>query len=213
MLKAILFDLDGVLIKTEHETFKFYQKYLKGNHNIILKDSDFSYKAGRKSRDFFDAVLTPDQQKEVNTEQLISLKRQEFNNKLEQHVEKIPHAHEVIKKLYEQNFRLAITSQNEAQMIASVLNWLEITDYFEIILSLDDITHKKPNPEIYTRAAEKLNLSTDECLVIEDSFDGIHAAKNGNFRCLALYHGYMPQETYDAADDVIQELPELFNHL
>ena len=89
MIKAILIDLDGVLMETERETFNFYKKYLKEIHNIELKDSDFKLKAGRKSKDFFNDVLTAKEKKQVNAEELIDLKRELFNKHIDKFVRNI----------------------------------------------------------------------------------------------------------------------------
>ena len=171
MIKAILFDLDGVLIETEKETFQFYQNYLK-DKGIHLKDSDFKYKAGRKSKDFWNDVLTPQQQKEVNVKKLTELKRKLFNAQPQKYVTKVNGGKELLETLKNNGYRLALVSQNESQMINSMINWLEIKKYFDTIVSIDDITNLKPDPEIYLLAAKKLKVNPSECIAIEDSKDG-----------------------------------------
>lgn len=209
MIKALLFDLDGVLIETERETFQFYKKYLKDHYHIVLKNSDFKYKAGRKSKNFFDDVLTPEQQKIVNIKKLTELKRHLFNTQISKYTKKIKGGNALLHYLQKHHYLLALVSQNEPQMIQNALKWLAIKHYFQTILSLADIKNKKPNPEIYLLAAKKLSLQPKECLVIEDSYDGVMAAKNGGFKCLALKHNYMPQYIYKKADKTIRELREI----
>lgn len=213
MIKAILFDLDGVLIETEKETFHFYQKYLKENFNIILKDEDFKYKAGRKSKDFFNDVLSDEEKKLFDPKELTEKKRELFNTQMDTFVKKILGGKELILELKEKGYKLALVSQNESRMINNVMKWLEIENLFDVVLSLDDITKKKPDPQIYEIAREKLGLEKNECIVIEDSYDGIAAAKNGGFKCIALYHNYMPKNTYDKADITIEKLDEIKNYL
>lgn len=212
MIKAVLFDLDGVLIQTEKETFKFYQEYFK-EHGIIIKDEDFVYKAGRKSVDFFNAILTPEQLKQFDTKKITDLKRELFNTDLDRYVKKIPGYREILEALKARDLHLALGSQNESRMIESVLKWLGVKDFFEVILSLDDIKNKKPDPEIYLLAASKVGVAPEECVVIEDSRDGIGAAKNAGMFCVAFWHDYMPKDNYEKADIVIKSLAELENYV
>jgi len=204
MIKAILFDLDGVLIKTEKETFKFYQKYLKSK-GIFIKDSDFKYKAGRKSND----ILTKEQQKKIDTQKLTQLKRELFNNQPKKYVKKVTGGKEILEYLKKNNFKLALVSQNESRMIENMVNWLEIKNYFDVILSIDDITNLKPDPEIYLLAAKKLNVMPSNCIVIEDSKDGIGSAKNAKMICIGLNHNYTPKNALLEADFIINDLKEI----
>lgn len=212
MTKAILFDLDGVLIETERETFRFYQDYFK-KYGVIIKDEDFVYKAGRKSVDFFNSILTPEQLKKIDTKKLTDLKREQFNNNLDKYAKKVTGGKELLEFLKGEGLRLVLASQNESRMIDNVLNWLKIKEYFEVILSLDDIKNKKPNPEMYFLAAQKINVPSSECIVIEDSVDGIAAAKNAKMFCIAFWHDYMPKETYNKADIVVKKLEEVKNYI
>ncbi|MAF14016.1 MAG: hypothetical protein CMI53_03940 [Parcubacteria group bacterium] len=208
MIKAVLFDLDGVLIKTEHETFKFYQDYLE-KKGINLRDSDFKFKAGRKSKDFWNDVLTLEQKKIIDFEKLTQLKREEFNTEPDKYVTKVDGGEELLKLLKKNNFKLAIISQNESQMISSMADWLNIREFFEVILSIDDITNLKPDPEIYLLAAKKLGVTSNECVVIEDSKDGIGSAKNAGMKCIGVKHNFMPKGTYDQADTTVKKLSEI----
>lgn len=208
MLKAVLFDLDGVLIETEQETFRFYQKYLK-ERGIFLKDEDFRYKAGRKSKYFWNDVLTIEQQKKIDVKKLTQLKRETFNTDPDRYVKKMLGGKELLFLLKNKGFRLALVSQNESRMIETMLHWLGIRDYFEVILSIDEITHLKPHPEIYLLAVQKLGLKPAECVVIEDSKDGVGSAKNARMKCIGILHPYTPQGALDAADIIVKNLSDI----
>lgn len=208
MLNAAIFDLDGVLIQTELETFRFYQKRLL-EFGVILPDAAFKYKAGRKSRDFFRAALSDEDCKKVDMEKLLAEKRELFNTKIDQYARKIPGGKELVQSLHAQGVPLALASQNEPRMITSALRWLEIEPYFSTVLSLDDIEHKKPHPEIYELALKRLQVKPQECVVIEDSLDGLLAAKNAGLPCIRLHHEYMPEEVRQLGDAVAYSLFEV----
>lgn len=209
MIKAILFDLDGVLIETEKETFNFYKKFLKEKHDIILQDEDFKYKAGRKSKDFFNSVLTDEQREEVDTKALVKLKRELFNTETSKYIKKVEEGEALLKKIKEKNLLTALVSQNELRMINSVMDWLGYRNYFDVTLSIDDIKNLKPDPEIYLKAAEKLGVSPEECIVIEDSKDGVLSAKNAKMKCIGINHEYTPKGDLDSADIIINNLNEI----
>lgn len=208
ILPAILFDLDGVLMETEHETFRFYQEYLK-QRGVTLTDDRFRFKAGRKSRDFFREAFSDDERRRVDLEQMLREKRDRFNSDPGRYIKKMPGAREVLITLTNVGHPLALASQNERRMIDTVMNWMNIRSYFRTILSLDDITKKKPDPEIYFLAAARLRLSPDQCVVIEDSFDGVQSAKAAGMYCIGVFHDYMPERTLASADEVIRALAEI----
>lgn len=208
--KAILFDLDGVLIETEFETFTYYQKLIADQYDILIPNETFQLKIGRKSIDFFNSILTADQLKKINITGLTEQKRRDFQANLKRYVKPVPHHREVVATLA-QTFPLALVSQNERVMIDRVLDWLKLQEFFSCVLSLQDITRKKPDPEIYLLAAGRLKILPEACLVIEDSLDGIAAAKNAKMTCLALAHPYTPLSHLIRADQIIHSLQELLS--
>lgn len=203
--------MDGVLLETEPQTFKFYQKYLQENFKILLKDEDFKKKIGRKSIDFFNDILSDEDIKKIKIIDLVELKRKEFHNSLGSFVSAIPFGKELLKELKEKGYLLALASQNEKIMIEKSLEWLGIKDYFQIILSLQDIKNKKPDPEIYLLAMERLGVKPEESIIIEDSESGILAAKKSGAYVVALQHPYSPQEHIKKADVVVRHLSEIKN--
>lgn len=209
MIQAVLFDLDGVLIETEHETFKFYQNYLAEHYGIELTDDDFKYKAGRKSVDFWNAVLTPKQRLLVDTKKITALKRNLFGAQPQNFIKKVPGGGELLIALKHEKFKIALASQNEIAMINAAIDWLNVRQYFEVLLSIDDVERLKPDPEIYLLAARKLGIKPEACVVIEDSQDGIGAAKNAGMLCIAIKHPYTPPGDTARADIAVRALNEI----
>jgi len=208
MIEAVLFDLDGVLIETELQTFKFYQSYLK-DHGIELKDADFIYKAGRKSVDFWKDVLTEEQQKTINTSEITRLKREKFNTAPDQFIGRVAGGVELLELLQRHKYKMALASQNERRMIETAVNWLNVKKYFSEILSIEEIKNLKPSPEIYLLAAKRLGVKPNNCIVIEDSKDGVNAAKNAGMACIGLQHSYTPIDALSRADIVVNTLNDV----
>lgn len=208
MIKGILFDLDGVLIETEQETFNFYKEELL-KYNIELKDSDFKYKAGRKSVDFWNDVLSEGQLAEIDVKLLTQKKRDAFNANPDKYLKKTEGVRELLEELKNANYKIALTSQNEAKMINTVVDWLNIREYFDVILSIDDIERLKPEPEIYEKAMGALDLKAEESIVIEDSADGVKAAKAAGCKCIGIKHFYTPEGDLDMADLVVEGIGQV----
>ncbi|OHA02338.1 MAG: hypothetical protein A3J58_01855 [Candidatus Sungbacteria bacterium RIFCSPHIGHO2_02_FULL_52_23] len=209
MMRAVLFDLDGVLIETEWETFVFYQQYLKVHYGIDLPNSAFQFKAGRKSADFWRDVLTPDQRKAVDTEKLTEFKREQFNVHPDTYVQKVSGGKELIEALRAHGWKTGLTTQNEERMMQTVLAWLDISLLFDVKLSLKDIEKKKPDPQIYLKAAGILGVNLSQCIVIEDSEDGVNSAKAAGMYCLAIRHSYTPASHLHEADTEVKALQEI----
>lgn len=212
MIKAILFDLDGVLIETEHQTFLFYQNYLQSK-GVKLPDEAFKYKAGRKSVDFFEDVFREYQIPRFDYKELTDIKRRAFEADMPKYVKKVTGGKELIEFLHREGYRMALVSQNERTMIDAAIKWLDVGKYFEHIISIEEITKKKPDPEIYLLAASLLKMPPDECVVVEDSKDGVGSAKAAKMKCIGVFHDYMPADALSLTDKIVHDLGEIDKRL
>jgi beta-phosphoglucomutase-like phosphatase (HAD superfamily) len=90
-----------------------------------------------------------------------------------------------------------------------------VLDHFDFILTCDDVTLGKPHPEVYQKAAARLNLRPDDMLVLEDSPNGLRAAKGAGARCAVVPHHLVPREELVGADAILTSLeePRLWNWL
>lgn len=204
------------MIQTEKETFNFYRAELE-KQRIYLSDSDFQYKIGKKSVDFWSKVLTPDQLKHVDTEGLTSKKRALFLKFPEKYIKRVSGIEKTLRTLRNCGLKIALSTQNEREMVDGILEWLNIGRFFSAVLTLQDITNKKPHPEIFLSSAAKLGVAPEECAVVEDSKDGILACKNAGMRCIGVIHEYTPKGHLENADLQISDIslltPELIRNL
>ncbi len=209
MVKAVLFDLDGVLMETELQTFRLYQEELQRRYGIMLPDDAFRFKAGRKSADFWRDALTDEQRRVVDTAALTAYKRQQFGAAPARYIQRVAGGPELLASLRQARLPLALASQNEPFMINAAVDWLGVRKFFSVILTIADIQRLKPDPEIYLLAAERLNVPPTACVVIEDSRDGIGAANNAGMYCFAIRHPYTPPSHVARADRVVEKLTDL----
>lgn len=206
MIKLVIFDFDGVLVDTELTTFNFYKELLP-SYGIALKDSDFQFKIGRKSADFFRDVLK-DKFNASFVEEITVIKRQAFQKNIKKYLKPVPGAFKLLADCQRAHLVMAIGSQNERELIEKAVDEFNIRNYFSFITSLQDIKNKKPDPEVYLLVSKNTRIEPKNAVVIEDAPIGIEAAYKGGFRSIAITTSFK-REDFSKADLVIDSMTEL----
>ena len=206
--ELIIFDFDGVLVDTEYATFTYYKERMP-QYGFELKDEDFKLKQGRKSVDFFKDVMG-DEFDATLVDTLIQEKRKAFLINIEDYVTPLPGAFELVKECHSRGLILAVGSQNERPMIDAVLKKFNVTEYFTTTTALQDLTNKKPDPEIFLLVAERVGIDPAQGVVIEDHVEGVQAAKGGGFTTVGVTTATSKEELEAAgADHVVSSPAEL----
>jgi beta-phosphoglucomutase len=212
MLKAILFDFDGVLVDTEPVHFRVFQKIL-AEEGLPLSEHDYYAKyVGFDDRSCFEAILS-EFGRPVTPEairRLVERKAVQLLEQLKTQLIVYPGVIEFVMMAAETH-RLAVVSGALRHEIEYGLNAVGIRGRFEQITSAQDVRNGKPDPEGYLHALQQLDAKTPlracECLVIEDTLAGIQAAQAAGMRCLAVANTY-PVEELMIADAVTSTLKE-----
>ncbi|MDQ0360530.1 HAD family hydrolase [Breznakia pachnodae] len=173
MIKAVLFDLDGTIIDTEYQSYKVKQElFLKLFPEIdihqILKTSGMNFKQSIK-------YLMPNIS--FQEEKNVFCKLQEIREKQDLQNIVFQEVYEVISSLKKYNLKIAVVSNRPRQRIEQVLNEIDLYHEIDLIVAADMVNKSKPNPQIYEKAMSLLDLTSEECLVVEDSQIGIDAGK------------------------------------
>jgi HAD superfamily hydrolase (TIGR01509 family) len=206
MNKLIIFDFDGIIVDTEYQTFLFYKKLLVP-YNILLNETDFQLKIGRKSIDFFKDVLK-ERYSDKFAHDLIQQKRSAFLANITTYVKPIPEGIALVKECAEAGLCLVIGSQNEPELINKALDTYHLRPYFHSILSMQEIRFKKPNPEFIILAMKKTGVPVNETIVIDDAPYGIEAGKKIGCKTIGLA-ATTPPKLLTGADYVVTSLSEL----
>ena len=207
MIKAVIFDLDGVVTDGERSRFNLLKKLL-GAKGVNLTEDLFSKLVGIRTMTFLQQYfldkLTPQELEEIYSQRI-----SEFKNHPEKYIIPLPFIKECLQKLSVE-FRLAIGSSNKTSEIEQVLSYISIRDKFELIISSTLVQHPKPAPDIYLAAARGLGLNPDECVIIEDSPIGVRAAKAAGIKCIAVTYTTPRSELEKtSAARIINNLSEL----
>jgi beta-phosphoglucomutase len=185
--KGFIFDLDGVLVSTEHNHFIAWQK----TANLI--GIDFSEEENENLK----GVSRIDSLKYILNLGNTVLSNEEFNNLLEfkneSYLESIQYLTkqnclkgvvETLSKAKSKVIKLAVGSSSKNAK--RILKLIEIEDYFDIVIDGSMVENLKPSPEVFLKASSMLGLDPSECLVFEDAASGIQAAKAGGFQAIGI---------------------------
>jgi HAD superfamily hydrolase (TIGR01509 family) len=183
MIKAIIFDMDGVISDTQ-KLHSQVESQLLARHGIKISPKEISKKySGVRTKEFFEDLLKG---KNCDLDELIDMKWKEMKKLASLNADEIPGAIKLIKKLRNEGFVLAVASASNLDYVKTILNSLNIIPYFKTIVSGDMVSKGKPDPESFLLAAKKINLNPKECLVIEDGISGMEAAKKAGMNCIGL---------------------------
>lgn len=184
-MKTVIFDMDGLIIDSEPLWRKAEIAIFK-EVNIHLTDEDCSSTAGLR----IDEVVahwyekfpwSSPTQKEIETkivDELIELVKAEGTP-----MAGIPEVFDFFKQ---RDFQIALASSSQYRIIYAVLDKLNIADYFDLVYSAEEEEYGKPHPGIFITTAKKLGVPPTQCLVFEDSFNGILAGLSARMKVVAV---------------------------
>jgi beta-phosphoglucomutase len=179
--KAIIFDLDGVLVSTDNLHFQAW-KHIADIENLYFDEEMNHLLRGVSRGESLDIILKQNRKNldEIRKKELLDIKNKRYVELLEQlSQQNILHgAISILDKLRSLNYLLAIGSSSKNAR--TILNKLNLTQYFNVIIDGNNIEHSKPNPEVFIKAADCLEVEYSQCMVIEDSNAGIQAAIRAN---------------------------------
>ena len=182
-LKAVIFDLDGVVVDTVPIHFKAWKRMF-GEYGIEFSFEDYKRKVdGIPRMDGARAILTDLSQDELK--QAAERKQGYFLEYLG--TEEIPTYHttvHLIEELQKEGIKVAVISSS--RNCPRILQRIGLYDKLDTVISGADITKGKPDPQIFLMAADRLGAKYDECVVFEDAELGVEAAKRGKMRCVGI---------------------------
>jgi beta-phosphoglucomutase family hydrolase len=183
-LKAVIWDMDGVIADTSLYHRQAWQQVLR-KRGINYTDEDFLMGFGRRNEDIIESVMGKEiSQDEINA--ITTEKEESFRSLAKPDIRSLPGVIELIKAMAEDDYKLALASSTPIENISLLTESLGINRYFQNIVSAEDVTEGKPDPQVFLLAAEGLGIKPENCVVIEDAVAGITAARRAGMKCLAV---------------------------
>jgi HAD superfamily hydrolase (TIGR01509 family) len=202
-IQAVIFDMDGVIVDSEPYSMQALIDILR-QYGVEPRAEELRRSYGRRVRDdFIDYFSRYGVTAEVTL--AIAHKHARYFHLAAGQLRAFPGVLSLLKRLHDQGYHLALASSGDRVKVAFGMQALRLNGTFEVIVSGDDVSHSKPDPEIYLTAARRLGVSPADCLAIEDAPAGVEAAKRAGMRCLAVTNS-VAREQLQSADFIVDSL-------
>ena len=209
MLQTVIFDMDGVIVDTEPvHNYAYYQHFkLLG---IEVSEEMFATFTGNSTKNVFEKIKDHFGVIE-DTTTLVEKKRSLFNAAfdIKEDLFLLEGVENLIKQLHKNGIQLILASSSSKVTISRVFNRFNLHPFFSHIISGEDFQQSKPNPAIFLEAVRLSNSKKENCIVIEDSTNGIKAAHAAGIFCVGYRSINSKKQDYSLANVVIDNFEEL----
>jgi HAD superfamily hydrolase (TIGR01509 family) len=204
-VQAVIFDMDGVIVDSEPYSMQALIDVLR-HYGIDPTEDDLRRSYGRRVRDdFADYFCRYAVTADLNT--AIAHKHARYYHLAAGQLKAFPGVKPLIQRLRDHRYRLALASSGDRVKVAFGMQALGLDATFDSVVCGDDVTHSKPEPEIYLMAARRLGISPAGCVAIEDAPAGVEAAKRAGMRCIAVTNSVARQQL-QGADLIVESLDD-----
>jgi HAD superfamily hydrolase (TIGR01509 family) len=209
MLSAVIFDLDGVLADSEAWWSKIDAKLL-ADYGVMYRGEHHRNVVGvsyRLAVQFYKKVFGLS----VSTEEMMRRRGEIATQFFVNRIGLFPNVREVLNELRQMKLHLAVATSSVSASARPFLDRHQLTKFFDVIITGEEVEHGKPAPDIYLCALEKLGIPADASLVVEDALPGVAAGRAAKMRVAAIPDTRFvdPREYENEADYVINSLKEL----
>ncbi len=206
MIKAVIFDMDGVIIDSEYLNSLAWEKLLKQLGKTPQYNEVGLIHTVGTGPDEYIAIIDKYKIKEE-----LRKRRREIYGELLKSQKLLPMDGflQVIKIIHESNLKTAVASNRVLHLTELTLTRLNVRDFFEHVICPDELTRHKPHPDLYLRAAKKLKVKPQHCLVVEDSEIGVTAGLAAGMKVVAVPNKYTKHLDFSNAHLVIPSLKNL----
>ena len=213
MIKAIIFDMDGLMIDSERVTFECYQEILKGM-NLTMDEEFYKTLLGKPLKGiyqrFYD-VYGNDFPIEDVIKDVHALMAKRFET------EGVPiktGLKSLLEYLKENNYKTIVATSSNRDRVDTILSQAQITDYFDDSICGDEVTKGKPNPEVFLKSCQKLGVNVDEAIVLEDSEAGIQASYDAGIKVICIPDMIYPEKQYEEKTfKILKDLNDVTEYL
>lgn len=213
MKKAVIFDMDGLMIDSERVTYNEYVKKLAqlGHH-------DFTEELYRnclgKNKQGICQVFIDHYGQDFPMDEVWDDVHVWIDESLRQYVPKKKGLVELLEYLKANNYKTIVATSSGRARVDEILKNADLTKYFDDTICGDEVTHGKPHPEIFLTACQKLDVKPEEALVLEDSEAGILAAYDGHIDVICVPDMKYPEPQFvKKVTKIVDSLDEVIDYL
>lgn len=208
MIKTVIFDMDGVLVDSEYTFLETKTDMLKTAG--FPKDVSYQYQFMGTTFEVMWTIM----KEELGLPESISFYINDMNERREVMIARdgiraIKGAQDLVKRLFEAGFKLAVASSSPKHEIVRAMTELGLVDYFEVLVSGEEVAHSKPAPDVFLEAAERLGVSAQDAIIIEDTKNGSLAARRAGAYVIGFENPNYPAQDLSNADIIVTDYQEL----
>ena len=183
MLKTIIMDFDGLIVDTEVVWYQIYVEWYRKNKNYEMSVQEFLICVGSEAEELFKSLDS--RGIHVDREIFARDTQQRFIEESTKLPAK-PGVEDFLRTAKKQGIVIALATSSTRKKPETHLNRLNLMKYFDLLVTAEDVQRIKPAPDLFLKTAEKAGCTVEECLVIEDSLNGLKAGLNANMRVLVV---------------------------
>lgn len=208
MSKAVIFDYDGVIVDNQPAQ-KMAWKRLSEEYDFTISDEELSSKIrGRPTlvglKNFFGDRFTDEELK------AIARRKEEIYIEIFYKDFKVVKGFNILlEDLKNHDIPMAIATSSTKEPLDFFMQRLKVEKYFDVVVTAEDITKSKPDPQVYLMTAEKMIIEPADCVVFEDSFSGVKSAKAAGMKVILMETTHAKQEFEDDIDLAISNFTEV----
>ena len=206
MITCVIFDMDGVIIDSEPIYFEV-EKGIFRELELELTREEHSKYVGRS--DLWETVKEK-YDLDIDIREIHQKEKRRYYDIVSSYLEDGPidGVREAIQKLHADGITLVLASSSEMKNIELILNSFDLLNYFDLRISGAELETSKPHPEIFLKAADMAGSKPENCLVIEDSTNGVKAAKAADMKCIGFRNPNSGDQDLSTADWIIDSFEE-----
>jgi beta-phosphoglucomutase family hydrolase len=207
VIKAVIFDMDGVIVNSEPAHVEA-EKHILLKYGVKITTEELRDYTGTTAEFEFNDLI---RKYKLNTtaETLFNEKEEILFRLLEEKTEPTEGVIYLIKNLKQHGFKLGIATSGHRKLAHYYLKKLGIETFFDTVVCAEDITHSKPDPGIFMKAAQRLGVEPKECIVIEDARVGIEAARKAGMKSIGYSNPNSGNQDLSKADWVVSDFTKL----
>lgn len=210
-LDAIIFDMDGVIVDSEALKRQAAQATF-AQYGVTFSQKQMEKFVGWSAQSVFEGLVKEfdHEHKAPPVAVLIAESGKRYHQLIEDELELFQGSREFLEKARGRGLRLALVTSSTTAMQTKVFDKHQLRKFFDVVVTENHIKKPKPDPEPYLKALDKLGISADQAVIVEDSYQGVLAAKAAGCRAIGLTHSF-PQERLQkaGADEVLDSFTEL----